>query len=316
MLGNSTLRISKICLGTMNFGKSFEDVEKNLLSLEEASVIVKKALDLGINFFETSSYYNNTTSATYLAEALRRYVDRERVILAVKIFSEDAGLSRKEIFRQVNQALKILRTSYIDLVIIQGWDPKTPIEETMGALHDLMKIKQIKYIGASTMRAYQFLKAQEVARSKHWHTFVTMQSRYNLVYREAERELVELLKEESVSMIPYTPLASGKLAKLCESDKLEFDSEWFLHRGYDVSEISDCSIIMRVKELAEKYQVTMSQIALAWLLGKEQVAAPVVGATRPEHLEEIINSIHVKMSEEDVRYLEEFYIPHILLDVC
>lgn len=316
-LGDSGLRISKICLGTMNFGNVTDGkTAEALLSREEAAAVVQKALELGINFFETSCYYNDTVSATYLGEALQKYADRDKVVLAVKIFAKDAGLSRKEIFRQVNQSLKLLRTGYLDHVIIQGWDDKIPIEETMEALHDLIKTKQIRTIGASAMRAFQFLKAQEVARGHHWRRFVAMQSRYNLIYREAERELVELLKEEHVSMTPFTPLASGKLARICKDITVEYQKDFSLSKNYDISELSDNAIVLRVKELAEKYQVTMSQIALAWLFEKEQVAAPVVGAAQPEHLEEITNAIKVKLNQEDIHYLEELYIPHMLLDIC
>lgn len=316
-LGDSGLRISKICLGTMNFGNTINrENTRMLLSREEADAVVKKALELGINFFETSCYYNDTTSALYLGEALQKYTTRDKVVLAVKIFAKDAGLSRKEIFRQVNQSLKFLRTSYLDHVIIQGWDNTVPIEETMEALHDLIKTKQIKTIGASAMRAYQFLKAQEVARGHHWRRFVAMQSRYNLIYREAERELVELLKEEHVSMTPFTPLASGKLAKICKETKPEVQGISSSNKSYDIREMSDNAIVLRVKELAEKYQVTMSQIALAWLFEKDQVAAPVVGAAQPEHLEEITNAIKVKLNQDDIHYLEELYISHTLLDIC
>lgn len=316
-LGASGLRISKLCLGTMHPVKTTEAGEAvHFPTKEETDSVVKKALDLGINFFETSCHGENTLGAEYLGAALAKYTDRSRVILAVKIYAKDAGLSRKEIFRQVNLAMKLLRTHYLDHVIIQGWDASVPIEETMEALCDLIKTKQIKSIGAADMRAYQFLKAQEVARNHHWRRFVTMQSRYNLIYREAERELLGLLKEENVSMTPDTPLASGRLAELCREFPLEVQKHSFLNHGSDISRMSDYAIVLRVKEMAEKYQATMSQIALAWLFRKEQVAAPVVHAAVPEHLEEIAAAVNVKLTPADMQYLEELYIPHILLDVC
>lgn len=316
-LGSSGLRISKICLSTMYFGKSTEKT-KTLLSKDEVDAVVKKALETGITFFETSCQYQDTRGAAYLGEALQKYGARERVTLAVTIIAEDKGLSRKEIFHQVQQAMKLLRTNYLDHVIIQGWDEHTPMEETMEALYDLIKIKQIKSIGASTMRAYQFLKAQEIARSHHWRRFTAMWTRYNLIYREAERELVSLLKEEDVSMIPYAPLVSKKVRKTAaDTAAKQGKLPAFKQNGCaDISEASDHAILLRMKEMAEKYEVTMAQISLAWLKQKEQVIASVVEATSPAHVEELVNALKVTLNQEDMQYLEELYIPHNLLDVC
>lgn len=316
-LGNSGLRISKICLSTMYFGKRNEKT-KTLLSKAEADAVVKKALDAGITFFETSCQYQNTLGASDLGEALQKYSSREKVVLAVTIIAEDGGLSRKEIFRQVQQSMKLLRTNYLDHVIIQGWDGQTAMEETMEALYDLIKIKQIKSIGASTMRAYQFLKAQEIARSHHWRRFTAMWTRYNLIYREAERELVSLLKEENVSMFPYAPLVSKKVKKSAVDTTAKLLKTPVLKQNgaCNVSEASDHAILLRMKELAEKYGVTMAQISLAWLLQKEWVAAPVVEAASPEQVEEIAAALAVTLTKEDMQYLEELYIPHNLLDVC
>lgn len=296
-LGNSTLQVSKICLDSKN------------LSKDNADEIIKRALELGINFFETANFYNDGTNQEYLGHALKQYGEREKIRIALKLFDEEYGLSRKAIFGGINQSLKKLNVNYVDLLILPKWDYHTPIEETMGALYDMVKMGVVKQIGASDIYAYQFMKAQETARLRHWKTFVSMQSQYSVMYREDERELLKLLREENVSMTPYVSSILEKIA-VFEKNK-EIGIEMKVEQKMD----EDYPILIRMNELAEKHDATMLQIALAWFFAKEGVTVPVIGIERTEELEEVATSVSIKLSPEEMQYLEEPYVPHRMLEV-
>ena len=309
-LGNSDLHVSKICLGCLSFGDENVAGKPWLLNQNETDEIVKRALELGINFFDTANYYNEGTSEMYLGHSIKKLAKREDVIIATKVYYNEGGLSREAIFREVDSSLKKLQMDYIDLLIIHRWDYNTPIEETMKALHDVIEFGKVRYIGASAMFAYQFLKAQEVARQNGWHTFISMQNHYNLIYREDERELIQLLEEENVHMTPYSPLAAGRLSRLWDNGSVRFQTDQFPKLQYEKNKDMDYVIVERVHELAKKYNISMAQIALAWLFSKKMMASPVIGVTKMKHLEEACESINVKLTDEDMKYLEELYQPH------
>ncbi len=307
-LGNTN--ISRICLGCMTFGDSKGNPDSWLLNQEETNAMVKRALDLGINFFDTANMYNGGSSEIYLGNALKKYAKREDVVIATKVRFNEGGLSRNAILREVDMSLKKLQTTYIDLLIIHRWDYDTSIEETMETLNQVIEEGKVRYIGASAMYAYQFLKAQETARKHGWHTFVSMQNHYNLIYREEEREMVKLLLEEGVIMTPYSPLAGGRVARKWDAESNRSKNDQFAKRKYDFNRDLDYPIVLRVEELAKKYNISMAQISMAWLLSKQGVAAPIVGVTKIKHLEDAISSIDVKLTQEDIDYLEELYMAH------
>ena len=322
-LGNTGLDVSRICLGCMGFGDPDKWVHKWVLKEEESREVIKKALEMGINFFDTANVYSNGISEEILGRAIKDFANRDEVVIATKVFFNSPeilvkgtirpnmkGLSRKAIFSSVEKSLERLQTDYIDLYIIHRWDYSTPIEETMEALHDLIKAGKVRYIGASAMYAWQFQKAQNVAEKNGWTKFISMQNHYNLIYREDEREMLPYCKDAKVSSTPYSPLASGRLAKDPDEETFRSKTDKTAKAKYGEYENVDREIILRVKELAEKYNVGMAEIALAWLLQKEPVTAPIVGATKISHLETAVASLNIKLTSEEIAYLEEPYVPH------
>lgn len=320
-LGNSGLDVSKICLGCMGFGDPVNWQHKWVIEEEESRKVIKQALDMGINFFDTANVYSNGVSEEILGKALKDYANRDEVVIATKVFfnskkalsdekkePNSMGLSRKAIMSSVEKSLKRLQTDYIDLYIIHRWDYSTPIEETMEALHDLVKAGKVRYIGASAMYAWQFQKAQYAAEKNGWTKFISMQNHYNLIYREDEREMIPLCRDQKVGLTPYSPLAGGRLTREPDAETLRKKTDEMAKKKYGEYEEADKEIILRVKELAEKYNTEKANIALAWLLSKNTV--PIVGATKISHLETAVKSLDVKLSEEDIEYLEETYIPH------
>ncbi len=314
-LGNSGLEVSKICLGCMSFGAN-NWIHDWVLDETESHKIIKRALDLGVNFFDTANIYSLGVSEEILGSAIKKYANREDVVIATKVFQQmrdkpnGGGLSRKAIFQEVEASLKRLDVDYIDLLIIHRWDYDTPIEETMKALHDLVESGKVLYLGASAMYAYQFQKAQYVAESHGWTKFISMQNHYNLIYREDERELVPLSKDLGVSLTPYSPLAAGRLARSWHADTERSQTDKTAVGKYDSTEEQDMEISRRVEELANKKGVKMAQISLAWLLSKDVVAAPVVGVTKMYQLEDAVAAVDVELTEEEIAYLEELYLPH------
>jgi 1-deoxyxylulose-5-phosphate synthase len=316
-LGNTGLDVSPICLGCMSFGTAEGWVHNSwALNENDSRKIIERALEQGVNFFDTANVYAFGNSEKILGRALRDFSNRDEIVLATKVFSTMSegpncgGLSRKHIFSQVDQSLNRLGMDNIDLYIIHRWDYKTPIEETMEALHDIIKTGKVRYIGASAMYAWQFQKALQVAEKHGWTRFVSMQNHYNLIYREEEREMMPLCLEEKIAVTPYSPLASGRLARAASDSTIRLETDPIARRKYDATAGSDKMVIDRVAEIAEKYGVQRAHIALAWLLHKMPVAAPVIGATKISHLEGAVSASNVKLDMDDITYLEEPYLPH------
>ena len=317
-LGNTGLDVSKICLGCMSFGDSEKWIHDWVLNEEDSRKIIKKALDLGINFFDTANIYSMGTSEEYLGRALKDYAKREEVVIATKIYNRmhegpnGQGLSRKSIMQEVEASLERLGTDYIDLLYIHRWDYETPIEETMRALNDLVRAGKVHYIGASSMYTYQFQQAQNIAERNGWTKFIAMQNHYNLVYREEEREMNRYAKETGVALVPYSPLAAGRLAREWDAESERMKTDEVAKRKYDSTEEMDRQIIEEVGKVAEKHQATRAQIATAWLWEKG-VVAPIVGITKEKYLDDFVGALDIKLDEEDMKALEEHYIPHPIM---
>lgn len=316
-LGNTGLDVSPICLGCMSFGTAEGWVHNTWALDEEGSrTIIKRALDLGVNFFDTANGYAAGNSEEILGRALKDYANRDEVVIATKVFGtmrpgpNGGGLSRKHILSQIDASLKRLGTDYVDLYIIHRWDYNTPIEETMAALHDVVKAGKARYIGASAMYAWQFQKALHVTEKNGWTRFVSMQNHLNLLYREEEREMMPLCIEEKIAVTPYSPLASGRLARDWSETTTRLETDQIAKNKYDATAEADKMVVERVAEIAEKHAAPRTHIALAWLLQKKPVVAPVIGATKIAHLESAVESLSVRLTPEDVAYLEEPYVPH------
>lgn len=315
-LGNTGLDISRICLGSMSFGDPKNWIHEWVLEEEESRPLIKRALELGINFFDTANVYSLGRSEEILGKALKDFATREEIVLATKVHQKmfdgpnGQGLSRKHIMAQIDQSLQRLQTDYVDLYIIHRWDENTPIEETMEALHDVVKSGKARYIGASAMFAYQFQQANHVAEKNGWTKFVSMQNHLNLIYREEEREMIPYCRSEKIALTPYSPMASGRLLRDRAQVTKRSATDTAQKAKYDETAEKDQVIIDRVAELAEKYETNRVNIALGWVLQKNPVAAPIIGATKMKHIETAVGAVDFKLSEEDVRYLEEPYVPH------
>ncbi len=319
-LGQSGLQVSRICLGMMTYGSpAWRDW---VLPEAESEPFVKRALELGINFFDTADMYSLGVSEEVTGRLLRKYARREEVVVATKVFfpmnSDDpnaGGLSRKHIMEGIDNSLRRLGMDYVDLYQIHRWDYNTPIEETMEALHDVVKAGKARYIGASSMFAWQFAKAQYTADLRGWTRFISMQGHYNLAYREEEREMIPFCLDQGVGLIPWSPLARGFLAGNRRPDKSgptkRAKSDQFAQQMY-FSE-GDFAVVEQVKRIAAQRDVTPAQIALAWLLHKPGVAAPIIGASKLRHLEEAVAAIDIKLSAEEMDALEAPYQPHPVL---
>lgn len=318
-LGNTGLDVSRFCLGCMSFGEAEKWIHQWVLNEEQSRSIIKKALELGINFFDTANVYSMGTSEEFLGRALKDYTNRDEVVLATKVHGpmsegpNGAGLSRKAIMSEIDKSLKRLGTDYVDLYIIHRWDYNTPIEETMEALHDVVKAGKARYIGASAMYAWQFQKALHVAEKNGWTRFVSMQNHYNLIYREEEREMLPLCKEEKIGVTPYSPLASGRLTRDWSETTHRSETDQIQKSKYDATADTDRLVVERVAAIAEKHGVPRIHIALAWLLRKESVTAPVIGATKISHLEDAVGALSVKLTAEEIEFLEEPYTPHPII---
>jgi 1-deoxyxylulose-5-phosphate synthase len=318
-LGNTGLDVSRLCLGCMGFGDASKWIHQWVLNEEESRPVIKKALELGITFFDTANVYSLGTSEEYLGKALKDYANRDEVVIATKVHGQmhkgpnGSGLSRKAIMNEIDKSLKRLGTDYVDLYIIHRWDYNTPIEETMEVLHDVVKAGKARYIGASAMYAWQFQKALHVADKNGWTKFVSMQNHLNLIYREEEREMLPLCKEEGIGVTPYSPLASGRLTRDWSETTHRSETDQIQKSKYDTTADADRVVVERVADLAEKYGVPRTHIALAWLLQKEPVASPIIGATKISHLEDAVGALNLKLTMDDVAYLEEPYVPHLIV---
>lgn len=317
-LGRSGLEVSKLSLGTMSFGVPERGNTPWSLNEEQSRPIIKKALESGINFFSSANMYSDGTSEEILGRALKDYARRDEVVISTKVFvpmrkgPNAMGLSRKAIMTEIDHSLRRLGTDYVDLYQIHRWDSNTPIEETMEALHDLVKAGKVRYVGASSMLAWQFAKAQHVAERNGWTRFVSMENRLNLLYREEEREMLPLCKDEGVGVTPYLPLAAGRLTRDWNERTSRSENDPVAKALFSRTEEADRKVAERVAEVAANRGIPRAQIALAWLLHKEEVTAPIVGSTKISHLEDALSALSVKLTSEEIARLEELYIPHPL----
>ena len=312
-LGTSDLKVSKICLGCMSFGNKTK-MWPWTLDQEKTDIIIKKALDLGINFFDTANCYADGSSETFIGNSFKKFVkDRKDIVVATKVRWNEGQLSKEAIFREIEGSLKRLQMDYIDLYIIHRWDYDHPIEETMEALNELVKQKKVRYLGCSSVFPYQLAKANMIARKHGWAQFISIQNHYNLLYREEEREMIQLLEEEKMVMTPYSVLAAGRLCRLPEEESERSKDDTNSNFKYDHCKEVDKVVIKRVKEVADKMRVSMALVSLGWILSKKIVASILIGFTKVEQLEEAVKGLQVKLSEEDIKYLEEAYVPHKLV---
>ena len=324
-LGNSGLKVSRICLGCMTYGAPATGELKPgrqawALNEQQSRPFLKQALDLGINFFDTANVYSSGASEEVLGNFIKENVRRESVVIATKVYGimrdepNGSGLSRKAILFEAEQSLRRLQTEYIDLYQIHRLDYETPMEEMLEALHDLVKSGKVRYIGASSMYAWQFAKMLYLADSHGWTRFVSMQNHYNLIYREEEREMMSLCRADGIGVIPWSPLARGRLARPWASESTKrSETDQFGNTMYSKTEEADKRVVDRLSELAQKREVPMAQFALAWLLSKPGVTAPIVGANKPHHLTDAVAALTVRLNPEDIQSLEEPYVPHPVL---
>jgi aryl-alcohol dehydrogenase-like predicted oxidoreductase len=313
------MKVSRLCLGTMTYGKPTERWQW-ALNEEQSRPFIQKALELGINFFDTADIYSLGASEEVVGSALKEFARREDVVIATKVFNpmsqdpNDAGLSRKHIMNSIDASLRRLKTDYVDLYQIHRWDYNTPIEETMEALHDIVKAGKARYIGASSMYSWQFAKALYIAELHGWTRFVSMQPHYNLIYREEEREMIPLCQDQKIAVIPWSPLARGLLTGKRTKERnetLRAKTDEFGESLYKSD--SDFDIVNRLTEIASKKELPNAQVALAWLLSKPAITAPIVGASKPGHLEDAVAALSVKLTQDEITQLEELYQPHLVL---
>ena len=316
-LGKTGLEVSRICLGCMGFGDPERWLHKWVVSEEQTHTVIRHAIEKGINFFDTANIYALGTSEEYVGSALKKFTKRDDVVLATKVHGRmtdgpnGGGLSRKAIFAEVDNSLRRLQTDYIDLYQIHRWDYGTPIEETLEALNDIVRAGKVRYIGASAMYAWQFQKALFISEKHGWAKFVSMQNHLNLIYREEEREMLPLCADAGIGVIPYSPMASGKLTRAWSEDSsARASTDQILQMKYGASADIDAPILARVGDVSERLGIPRSHVALAWLLQKPQVAAPIIGPTTIAHIDDAIGAIDVTLPVEDIKYLEELYVPH------
>jgi 1-deoxyxylulose-5-phosphate synthase len=317
-LGKTGLKVSRICLGCMSYGVPERGPHLWTLREEQSRPFVKRALEVGINFFDTANVYSDGTSEEIVGRALRDFAPRHDIVLATKVHgrmhagSNGRGLSRKAIMNEIDASLRRLGTDYVDLYQIHRWDNETPVEETLEALHDVVKAGKARYIGASSMYAWQFCKALELATRHGWTRFISMQNHYNLIYREEEREMMSLCLAEGIGVIPWSPLARGKLARPWEDAPTTSrgETDEFGKTLYRSMVDSDRKVVERVGEIATARGVPRAQVALAWMLQKSAVTSPIIGATKTNHLEDAVAALSVKLTAEEMTRLEQPYVPH------
>ena len=316
-LGNSDLKVSKVCLGCMGFGDAQKGMHSWTLPEDKSREIIKYALDNGINFFDTAMAYQGGTSEEFLGRAIKDFAKREDVVIATKFSPRtqkeiDDGITGQQHVRNCLEAsLKRLGMDYVDLYILHSWDYNTPIEDYLEGLHEVIQEGKVRYIGISNCFAYQLAKANALARAKGYEEFISIQGHYNLIFREEEREMAKLCNEDNIAMTPYSALASGRLAKHPGEQSKRMQEDSYAKGKYDATEKQDRIIIDRVDELAKKRGVTMTEISLAWLMSK--VAAPVVGATKVLHIDGAVKATELELTDEEKAYLEEPYQPHALV---
>jgi aryl-alcohol dehydrogenase-like predicted oxidoreductase len=316
-LGKTGLKVSRICLGCMSYGDPSDQNRTWVLRDEESRPFFKQALEAGVNFFDTANVYSNGVSEEITGRALKDFAKRDEIVLATKVHGQmrgdpnGKGLSRKAILTEIDHSLKRLQTDYVDLYQIHRWDYEVPIEETLDALNDVVRAGKARYVGASSMYSWQFMQALAIQKANGWARFVSMQNHYNLLYREEEREMLPLCRDQGIGVIPWSPLARGRLARPAgEGDTKRMESDRFGRLLYKRTEEADRAIIDAVGAIASKRGIPRAQVALAWMLSKPGVTAPIVGATKPEHLKDAEAATAVSLSSDEISALEEHYIPH------
>ncbi|MGI4794106.1 MAG: aldo/keto reductase [Janthinobacterium lividum] len=317
-LGRSGLKVSRICLGCMSYADPSKGSHPWILDEERAQPFYRQAIELGINFFDSANAYNGGSSEEVLGRAIKRYARRDEVVIGTKVFNRmrdepnGRGLSRKAIMTEIDASLKRLGTDYVDLYQIHRLDAETPMEETLEALHDVVKAGKALYLGASSMFAWQFAKALQMAERHGWTRFVSMQNHLNLLYREEEREMMALCVEDGIGVNPWSPLARGRLTRPWDErgNTERAGSDQYTRALYASTEAADRGVVTRLQEFAQARDLPMAQVALAWLLAKSPVTAPVVGATSPHHLEDAVAATAVRLSPEEMKVLEAPYLPH------
>ena len=318
-LGNTGLEVSKICLGAMSYGEPERGGHPWSLPEEESRPFIKRALELGINFIDTANVYSAGSSEEIVGRAIADFVPRDEVVIATKVHGamregpNGGGLSRKVILTEIDHSLRRLNMDYVDLYQIHRWDPTTPIEETLEALHDVVRAGKARYIGASSMYAWQFVKALYTADQHGWTRFVSMQNYYNLLYREEEREMLPLCIDQGIGVIPWSPMARGRLTRDPATTTSRSSHDPFGRSLTTSTEENDRAVIDRVAEVADKRSLPRAQIALAWVARRPGVTAPIVGATKLEHLDDAVAALDVELSDDEVASLEEPYAPHPVL---
>jgi aryl-alcohol dehydrogenase-like predicted oxidoreductase len=320
-LGKTGLKVSRIGLGCMTYGDPAAGGQKRpwVLTEEESQPFLREALELGINFFDTANVYSSGASEEVVGRFLKANTRREAIVLATKVHGimreepNGGGLSRKAIFNELDASLRRLQTDYVDLYQIHRWDYETPIEETLEALDDLVKSGKVRYLGASSMFAWQFAKALYLADLHGWTRFVSMQNHYNLLYREEEREMIPLCRSENIGVIPWSPLARGRLARPWQAEETRrFETDAFGKKMYSQTEEADHKVVDRLGQAASERGVARAQMALAWLLSRPGVTAPIVGASKPHHLQDAVAALSLRLTSEEVAFLEP-YSPHPIL---
>jgi len=312
-LGTTGLDVSRICLGCMSYGVAGRGNHEWTLDEQASRPFIQRAVEAGINFFDTANVYSDGTSEEIVGRALADFANRDEIVLATKVNGRmhagpnGQGLSRKAIMSEIDNSLRRLGTDYVDLYQIHRWDRTVPIEETLEALHDVVRAGKARYIGASSMWAWQFSKALYLADQHGWTRFVTMQNHYNLLYREEEREMMPLCKDQGIGVIPWSPLARGRLTRDWDASTARSETDAF---GRMLYQDEDKTIVERVAEVAGARGVSRAQVGLAWMLSKRYITAPIVGATKTAHLEDAIAAVDLRLDEEEIKRLEEPYTPH------
>jgi aryl-alcohol dehydrogenase-like predicted oxidoreductase len=318
-LGRSGLKVSRLCLGCMTYGEPGHGKHEWTLPEEQSRPLIRQALEAGINFFDTANVYSAGTSEEILGRALRDFARREEVVIATKVNApmradaNAAGNSRKAIMTEIDHTLRRLGTDYVDLYQIHRWDYSTPIEETLEALHDVVKAGKARYIGASSMYAYQFAKSLFLADRHGWTRFIAMQNHYNLLYREEEREMMQLCSEEGIGVIPWSPLARGRLTRDFDEKTFRQQHDVFGANLHSKLGEADRAVVQAVAEVAAARGVPRAQVAMSWVAHKSPVTAPIVGASKPSHLQDAIAALSLRLSDKEVQRLEENYIPHAVV---
>lgn len=314
ILGKTGLNVSRLCLGCMTFGEPDRGTHAWTLPEESSRPIIKQALEAGINFFDTANSYSDGSSEEIVGRALKDFAKRDEIVVATKVYNAvtglKPGLSRASILQSIDDSLRRLGMEYVDLLQIHRWDYETPIEETLEVLNDVVKAGKARFIGASSMHAHQFKQALDVSAQNGWASFVSMQDQYNLIQREEENEMYPLCLEKGIAVLPWSPLARGKLTRPWGETTARSVSDNFAKTLYDATDEADGKIAERVGKIAEDHGVPRAQIALAWILSKQVVTAPIIGASRPAHLTDAIGALDVTLSAEEIAELEMAYVPH------